>query len=490
MNILSQKIEHIVVLMMENRSFDSMLGALYPRNPYFNGISGLESNPLQGQEDIKVWCQENRLDNSSMTVPNPDPGELWEDINMQLFGLDAQPSNQSPSMNGFVNNYSRQQQESSKEYSPAAVMHYYTPSQLPVISQLAKQFAVCDQWFASAPCQTWPNRFFVHTGTAHGYENNSPVHFPYLMDTIFNRLQSVNKSWGIYYHDFPQSIALSKLWDHLGHFHRFDDFQKQAAEGNLPAYSFIEPRYFPGLNLPNDQHPPHHVGIGEQLIAQVYNILRSAPTWKKTLFILTYDEHGGCYDHAPPPVAVAPDSSHTKLFSFDRYGIRVPAVIISPYIRPGTILRVVPNGDLPHIGPPYPFDHTSVLATVRKCFNLKVPLTHRDAVAPDLETCLNLENPENNPSTITTLPYTISSADLQQALETPMNGMQTAIHHIAAHLPAPTEDIGDHIRQVVSGIKKPQIPAHRTAAQALPFVRARLETFLSKQLLPKSVPIS
>jgi phospholipase C len=486
MGILTGKIEHIVVLMMENRSFDSLVGGLYPKSARFNGISGSESNPWQGQKDIKIWCNEEGVDNASMTIPDPDPGELWNDINTQLFGLDAQANNQSPPMNGFVNNYMRQNQNSSKEYSPAAVMHYYTPSQVPVISQLARQFAVCDQWFASAPCQTWPNRFFVHTGTAQGYENNSPVHFPYLMDTIFNRLQSAHKSWGIYYHDFPQSIALTKLWDHLDHFHSFDNFLEQAAKGSLPAYSFIEPRYFPGIKLPNDQHPPHNVGLGEQLISQVYNTLRKAPTWSKTLFILTYDEHGGCYDHAPPPLAVPPDNHPTTPFAFDRYGIRVPAVIISPYIRPGTILRSVANGDLPHHGPPYPFDHTSIIAAVRKCFNLQAPLSHRDAVAPDLEICLNLENPDNNPATIEALPYAMTSAELERAMAAPMNDMQVALHHTAAHLPDSQEEAGEHIRQLVMGFKKAHVPLHFTAAQALPFMKTKLGTFLKKRQSHKS----
>lgn len=218
MGNLSSKIEHIVVLMLENRSFDSILGKLYPKDQPFDGLDGNETNPLQGQPDVPVWSNP-ATDSKAMSIPSPDPGELWDDINMQLFGLDGKPGNQSPPMNGFVNNYVRQKTEPAANYEPESTMHYYLPDQVPVISQLARQFAVCDQWFASAPCQTWPNRFFLHTGTAGGYENNSPTHFPYLMNTIFNRLNEANEPWGIYFHDFPQTLTLTNLWPHFDHFH-------------------------------------------------------------------------------------------------------------------------------------------------------------------------------------------------------------------------------------------------------------------------------
>ncbi len=485
MEKLSDRIEHIVVLMLENRSFDSMLGALYPKSASFNGLSGNESNPLQGAADIPVW-RNTATDTASMSVPTPDPGELWLDINMQLFGLAGKPGDLPPTMNGFVNNYVRQNDQPAAAYQPQAIMHYYDPVQLPVISQLARQFAVCDQWFASAPCQTWPNRFFLHTGTAGGYENNSPAHFPYLMNTVFNKLNEAGKSWGIYYHDFPQTLTLTNLWPHLDHFHDFDDFKKDAANGALPAYSFIEPRYFPDLELPNDQHPPHNVGMGEKLIADVYNAVRSAPTWKKTLLIITYDEHGGCYDHAPPPRAAPPDNSNSQPFAFDRYGVRVPAVLISPYIKPGTLLRAVDDGNLPHNGPPYPYDHTSVIATLRNCFNLGGPLTFRDAVAPDLESVLNLDAPSNDgPDAVTPLTYVVTDTELQAALNAPLNGFQKALHETATHLPplglvknaeSLYASIGSHIGNLINGTLS-EVPDHRTPAEALPFIQDQLRNF-------------
>ncbi len=476
MGNLGGKIEHVVVLMLENRSFDSMLGRLYPGNPELDGLQGTESNPLQGGGEITVW-NSGKFDRDSMSIPDPDPGELWNDINMQLFGLGGKPGSAPPAMNGFVNNYVRQRDQPAEKYRPESIMHYYTPEQIPVLSTLAKEFAVCDDWFASAPCQTWPNRFFLHCGTAAGYENNSPIHPPYLMETVFNRF-SDPAAWKIYFHDFPQTLTLSRLWPHMDRFRLFEqEFALDAAAGKLPSYAFIEPRYFPDVKLPNDQHPPHHVGMGEDLIADVYNALRkNEAAWKKTLLVILYDEHGGIHDHVPPPTAVMPDNTRSQPFAFDRYGVRVPAVLVSPYIKAGSILKR-PQGSSA------PFDHTSVIATLRKCFSLGTPISHRDAVAPDLECALNLDTPGNpGPETVEPRPYAISPGDVQDALQAPLNDFQKALHAAAAHLPAPDhgnlfESIENHIENLVQGIL-PEVPDHRTAADAIPFIREKLQAFL------------
>jgi len=479
---ISDKIQHVVVLMLENRSFDSVLGSLYPAGPEFDGLTGKETNPHYGAVDVGVWNNPG-LDALAMSIPNPDPGELWNDINMQLYGLGRTPNADAPQMNGFVDNYVRQNDAPQTDYDPRAVMHHYTPNQLPAICTLAKSFAVCDRWFASAPCQTWPNRFFMHCGTAGGYENNSPIHPPYLMRTIFNRMSEHNQPWRIYYHDFPQSLTLSDLWGHLDQFKPFDDFIKDAENGNLPAYAFIEPRYFPEADLPNDQHPPHHVGLGDALIAQVYNAVRSAPTWGKTLLVITYDEHGGLYDHVSPPAAVPPDDTHTRPFGFDRYGVRVPAVLVSPYIKAGTILRPLASSGIPT----YPFDHTSVIATLRKCFGMGGPLTRRDAVAPDLESVLELDSPDNlGPESVHSIDYTVSETELKAALDAPLNSFQKAIHEAAAHLPdlgalqageSVFSAIKEHIALLVHGLVKP-VPDHRTAQEAQQYVTNQLKNFL------------
>ena len=390
--------------MLENRSFDSMLGRLYPKSDKFDGLSGTESNPDLSGAPVLV----NNLPGTSadqMTTPDPNPGESWRDINEQLFGSPEPPSpGQVPSMKGFVRNYQKQRKKPVDQYAPERIMHYFTPEQVPVISQLAKQFAVSDRWFASAPCQTWPNRFFLHTGTANGYENNLPLHLPYRMPTIFERLQAMDpdNGWRIYFHDIPHAATLTNLWRLRRHFDRYAKFKEAAASGNLPAYAFIEPDYLPFLGRQNDAHPPASAAMGEQLLADVYNALRQGPAWTSTLLIVIFDEHGGLYDHVPPPAAVPPSADATTPFNFDRYGVRVPAVIVSPYIEQGSVLR-----------PPTqtPFDHTSVIATLRKRFGLGAPLTARDAAAPDLEAALKLSEPTNmGPERIEALPVAQVSA--------------------------------------------------------------------------------
>ena len=406
-------IEHIVVLMLENRSFDCLLGTLYPPSNRFKGLpAGAFNTDLLGNR-IAAWSHPG-LSDAEMTIPTPDPGELFEDVTMQIFN--GRPTE---SMSGFAQNYQVQCEQAL--YDPKNVMHHYQDHQVPVIRSLARHFAVCDRWHASAPCQTWPNRFFAHTGTAGGYVNNMPTHFPYRMPTVFGRLRDAGKSSRIYFHDFPQALTLEELWWRPFHFRHFNDFRKHARKGTLPAYSFIEPRYFTLFSrLPNDQHPPHNVTLGEQLIAEVYNAVRHGKHWDKTLLIITYDEHGGLYDHEPPPPATPPSKAPAGQFAFDRYGVRVPAVLVSPYIEPGTILR--PPGDRP-------FDHTSIIATLRERFfpNAK-PLTARDGSAPHLGSVLKLPTPSNNgPETVRALPYEPSGEEIRRVKSAPPNHHQRAL---------------------------------------------------------------
>jgi phospholipase C len=432
-------IEHFVVLMLENRSFDTMLGRLYPKSAAFEGLAGTETNVDGDGASFGIdGADVPGLD--PFTIPSADPGEHWADINEQIFGWEAAQAKSftKPNMSGFVSNYLRQKREPLHAFLPWAVMYSFSPAQLPVLSGLARQFAVCDRWFASAPCQTWPNRFFMHTGTHGGFENNCPGAL-YDMPTIFERLQEAKgfAGWSVYYHDIAQSMALSRLWANPVGFAPFDKFLREAANGTLPAYSFIEPRFFTDLDVPNDQHPPHDVTHGEKLIADVYNALRNGPAWNSTLLIITYDEHGGCYDHVPPPIASAPSSEALQPFAFDRYGVRVPAVLVSPYIRPGTILR--PPGRVP-------FDHTSVIATLRKRFGLGGPLTLRDAVAPTVEGVLTLSKPDNaGPSRVaaraigTTLDLRLGRSPKQ------LNALQQSLLELSRNLPTSLADVDAHV---------------------------------------------
>ncbi len=374
-----QRIEHVVVLMLENRSFDNLLGQLYPKSVDFDGLDLTESNPWHkpdgSVEEIRAWSSAGP---EAPRLPDRDPGEFFEDFNMQIFGSPGAAQG-CPTMTGFVDNYMLQPPQPPRSPrtgqprsstlrdppDPKAIMHQYTPAQMPVISSLARAFGVSDRWHASAPCETWPNRYFTHAGTAGGYVNNERSHFPYrwprFLPTIFRRLDSRGYSWRIYFHDLPQAATLVDLWPKI--LTRFclyeDEFERHATSGRLPNYSFIEPRYYPSRSaqaIPNDQHPPHHLRYGEQLIASVYNAVRAAPTWERTLLVVTYDEHGGCFDHVAPPAAVSPGGPYPDGFKFDRYGVRVPALIISPFVKAGSVIRppTAPGGEAP-----YPFDHCS-----------------------------------------------------------------------------------------------------------------------------------
>ncbi|MGD9617809.1 MAG: alkaline phosphatase family protein [Alphaproteobacteria bacterium] len=396
-------IEHVVVLMLENRSFDCLLGKLYPKSEQFDGLEGGESNPWHKPdgtvEQIRVWNSE-VMTAEAACLPDPEPGELFEDVNVQLFGLEGDPDGQ-PDMSGFVDNYARQPWPWTPE-DPSGIMHYFLPSQVPIISRLALDFGVSDRWYASTPSETWPNRYFAHCGTAGGHVNNSMNRFPYqwprLMPTIFRRLGRHGYSWKIYFHDIPQAVSLFDLWPRIPtHFCRFErEFERHCRTGRLPNYSFIEPRYFPTLlsdKMPNDQHPPHNLLYGEQLIATVYNAVRNSPLWPRTLLLIVYDEHGGSFDHAVPPEAVPPGEPYPDGFRFDRYGIRVPAVIVSPYVAPGSVIRPPLRSDGTES---YPFDHTSIIATLHKLFDIGPAMTPRVAAAPDLLPALTLERPEND----------------------------------------------------------------------------------------------
>lgn len=429
------KINHFVVLMLENRSFDSMLGMLgryYDKPGMIDGLTGSESNPDPDGRPVTVTNV--RGTDDDLSIPRQNPAEAWKDMNEQLFGeLTMTPPNTPPTMNGFVKNFMRYSTPLNPR-DPTHAMQYFVPQQLPVLSRLALEFSVCDRWFASAPCETWPNRFFLHTGTAKdaanpsasGYEDNryeysaapllsngwwswflawaalfvpsyAPDTLAFASPTIFSKLDKAGPKnpWKLYYTDFLQASTTRDVVTQIAresHLYaskrilHFDDFLKDCKDGTLPAYSVIEPAYY--LPPRNDQHPPKSVVPGEELIAGTYNALRAGPQWQSTMLIILYDEHGGTYDHVTPPAAMPPDSIQTAPFNFDRYGVRVPAIIVSPYIRPRTVLR-------PAAGAQYPFDHTSVIATLRKRFALGDPLTKRDAVAPDLESVLNLDRPSN-----------------------------------------------------------------------------------------------
>jgi phospholipase C len=297
-------------------------------------------------------------------------------------------------MQGFVSDYAytlgwetREKWSIVAGTTPADIMGCFTPETLPVISALAKGFAVCDHWFGSAPTETLPNRAFTLSGTSQGHMDDKTRTFT--SPSICSELTKAGVAWKVYgyeqapltQHTFPDLAAAPEA-----NFGLFADFRKDAAAGELPGFAFLEPSW---SATGNSQHPNYDVALGEQLIHDVYTAQRNGPAWASTLFILTYDEHGGLYDHVPPPAtATAPDNSAGEYgFDFTRFGPRVPTVLVSPLIPAGTVFRV-PEGATP-------LDHTSILKTVETRWGLK-PLTARDAAAVDVGGAITLTTPRTD----------------------------------------------------------------------------------------------
>jgi phospholipase C len=391
-------VQHIVQLMLENRSFDHMLGFLYPNKSGpngqpFEGLLGTETNNDASGNPVQVF-QINAASAGAYFMPGADPGEGYANTNSQLFGNGKAPVPPVATNSGFVTNYAAAiTYDTNVKRTPLAgtvasnIMGIFPPSALPVLSGLATGFAVCDHWFSSVPTETFPNRAFACAGTSQGHMNDSAS--SYTVQSIFGLMSAHSLTWKIYGYD-EEPLTRANYPDTVGapdtNFGKFADFQSDATAGTLPAYSFLEPSWG---STGNSQHPNYDVALGEALIQQVYQALRSGPGWDQTLLIITYDEHGGCYDHVPPPSGATPPDSSAGEFGFDftRFGVRVPAVLVSPLIPAGTIYRV-PAGSTP-------IDHTSVLKTIELRWGLPA-LSARDAAAPDLGGVLTLTVPRTD----------------------------------------------------------------------------------------------
>jgi phospholipase C len=359
-------LKHIVVLMMENRSFDHMLGGLTAQDPRVDGLTGGEANPDTTGASIPVQPLaefQSQLD--------PDPGHQFPDVNTQLFH-GAQNGSATPTMNGFIQSYYHQRQDVNHSQK---ILYYFSPEKLPVLTTLARQYAVFNRWFSSIPGPTIPNRAFAHFGTSFGKVDMSVFYLgePYL--SIYERMLQAGRTAKIYYYD-PQSstVALAFLLKNQPKlFGTYDQFLADCQAGTLPDYSFIEPNYSDhdasdGEAIASDQHPDHNVQAGELFIATVYNAIRAnAALWQSTALLLVYDEHGGIYDHVPPP-ACPPDGFKDQAtgFEFNRLGVRVPAVLISPWVPKGTVISPLnPSGGIDQMRI---FEHASIPATVTEHF--------------------------------------------------------------------------------------------------------------------------
>ncbi|HVB41923.1 MAG TPA: alkaline phosphatase family protein [Streptosporangiaceae bacterium] len=407
------KITNVFVLMLENHSFDNMFGQ-----------SGIPDIIHASPANANVYNGTTYAVGGPAPVRMPtDPGHEFQDVVEQLAGPGAAypPGGPYPAIttSGYAANYATSTTEG--PVPPGSdigdiMLGFDTPTQLPVIYQLATEFALCDQWFSSLPGPTWPNRFFVHGASSAGLDHSPSQQqmtqwelpgfgFSYPHGSIFDALSGAGLSWRLYCDDtdaysddpqdgsvlgrIPQVSALQGITlldvNSLTHF---------AADLQNPytyQYTFIEPNYGDIVSGSyrggSSQHPMDDVYGGEGLIKAVYEAIRNSPVWNTSLLIITYDEHGGYYDSVAPGAAVPPGdgspSTYNQFgFTFDRLGVRVPAVVVSPWIGPATVDHTS-------------YDHASVLATIERLFGLP-PLTGRDAAASDVRALLALARPRTD----------------------------------------------------------------------------------------------
>jgi phospholipase C len=356
-------LKHIVVLMMENRSFDHMLGSLQAVNPSIEGVTDQLSNPDTNGNLVKpqpLAAFQGQLD--------PDPDHHFPAVDLQIFGGNTS-ANRAANMQGFVKSYFNQQQDVGHSQK---IMYYFTQNQLPVLTTLALEFAVFNRWFASIPGPTICNRAFAHYGTSFGRVDMNLLYVNEPFKSIYDRLINATPKHTskLYYYDTTSSTMeiVNLLQNQPELFGTYAQFLDDCAKGNLPDYSFVEPNYSDhdtdsGEEVASDQHPDHNVQAGELFIASVYNAIKqNADLWASTALLIVYDEHGGIYDHVVPP-ACTPDQFTASVndtgtgmpFAFDRLGVRVPAILVSPWIPKGTVVNRV-------------FDHASIPGTVTKFF--------------------------------------------------------------------------------------------------------------------------
>lgn len=494
------KFDHLVVVMMENRSFDQMLGNLYtkddppPRRQTFDGIDGKELfNPSSTDSTGVVRVGPAMHWDGVQGDPNHD----FNNVQWQLFWkqgdtipiapatetlLPLIPNPPVAAMQGFVADYENvvligNSNPPKYKYSLGDVMSYFPTHVggkkpgLKVLPTLARAFAVSDAWFASVPTQTLPNRSFCNAGTSNGFVWNSDDWLLNKNGTIFTALgrsREVKRSgiwpWRIY-HDHlddesAESLTVYIHWPELKNYRKdknyrrsVDRFVKDACEGDLPAYSFIEPRitgyYKPEWRPKNDQHPDQDIRYGENFINRVYSAVATSPLRDRILLVITYDEHGGIYDHVSPPYGVPPPIRKGSGFGFTRLGVRVPAVIVSPFIRRGTVY---------HPRRKY-IDHTAIIKTLvnrweRKSLPVLAPFGPRAAFAPDLSELLTLRRPRPRRDFPDITPWEVAQ-DLRPPETIPANDLQR-----------------DFVQLVARAHGLPAPPPPRTEAEVIAFFRA------------------
>ena len=369
-------IKHVVLLALENHSFDQMLGSLKQLYPELEGVT--PSTPNRNVDSDETIYLQAATEERQMPL---DPHHEVQWVAEQLADRNG----------GFVQNFSKMYPQS-QHADRRNVMGYYPVDFLPGLHALASEFTVCDRWFSSLPGPTWPNRFMMLTGTAMGRVNmpadgthkaDLAGYFQQTQDTIFDRLTDKAIHWKCYFHDIPQSWTLDhqRLPQNAARYFYIAEFFKDALgrEEDFPQFSFIEPDFMGVAG--NDDHPPHDIMKAEKLIADVYNALRAnTDLWNSTLLVVVYDEHGGFYDHVIPPAAVPPDDHHEE-YSFNQLGVRVSALLVSPWVE-----RRIEKTQ---------FDHTSLLKYLTEKWQL-VPLpSRRMAQAENIAVALRSQRRDN-----------------------------------------------------------------------------------------------
>jgi len=341
--LLREHVDVVVIIMLENRSFDHMLGArsLNEGDAELDGLTAQMSNPHP--DGYEVFPFESTVDCVA------DPPHSWTSSHNQFNnGLN----------DGFVAEYA------GGTSSPEEAMGYHGRGMLPTLNALADNYVVCDRWFCSLMSSTWPNRFYSHSATSGGQMGNDLPSIP--IPSIYTKLNEADVDWGCYYGNVPVILLVPDRAITDPQIQPIESFFDQAAAGTLPKVCVVEPLW--GYN---SDHPPEHPLAGEIFLASVYQALAQSPQWERCVLLITYDEHGGFFDHVPPPTA--PDDHAAE--GFDQLGFRVPGLVIGPWVKPNHVSHEV-------------YDHTSMLALQELIYNIE-PLTLRDAAANPLLDCFD-----------------------------------------------------------------------------------------------------
>ena len=443
---------HVVVLMLENRSFDHMLGALQGEIPGLEGVVASSPGSNLGPDD-KPYLQQP----GASAVVDPDPKH--ENANVM---------NQLGAGNGrFVKDYARSYPDTGPTQWQE-VMAYHGAGTLPPLHSLARAFLVFDHWFCSVPGPTWTNRLFAMSGTSQGRVEmpNGIFHanlHRYDQPSLFRRIEEARRRCAIYVGDFPLALLLADRRSIAGarSFRSFSSFGKDCAkEATFPDLAWIEPSYLGGDA--NDDHPPHDIMRGQALVAQVYESIRANDAlFRSTLLVVVYDEHGGFYDHVSPGSSVPPDAHHQE-YTFDRYGLRVPVVLVSPWLERGLLKTEL--------------DHTALLRGLQLRWKLG-DLGKRVAQAPDLFAELRLSaNPRSDvPSLAAPKPKAVRGAAPRKAIAHPrLTSNEEAIVAFSAWLDAETPG---PTKAKMRAARK----AMRTPEDSRAVAKARARAFLKKK---------